>query len=194
MQLLYTKRSPYARKVRVLALEKEINLDLIDEDLANKSPRLKQANPLGKVPTLILDNGKTVYDSKVIAQFLEASKPQPPMIPRGGQELIDVLKWEAMADDLVTVAINAYMEKIRHPQDFNAAFVTTQEQAIKDAFAYIESHLSELKEFHLGSINVACAIGYVHFRLPHLNVQGKLALWFDEVSKRPSMQQTIPTV
>ena len=194
MKLLYTKRSPYARKVRVVALEKGINLDLIDEDLANKSPRLKQANPLGKVPTLILENGETVYDSKVIAQFLEVLKPKPQFIPTGGRALVDTLKWEAMADDLVTVAINAYMEKIRHPQDFNAAFVASQEQNIKDAFAYIESHLDELKEFHLGSINVACAIGYIHFRLPHLKVKGKLAQWFEEISKRPSMSQTVPVV
>ncbi len=194
MKLLYTKRSPYARKVRVMALEKGINLELIDEDLANKSARLKAANPLGKVPTLILDHEKTVYDSKVIAQYLEALKPEPSLIPSGGQELVDVLKWEAMADDLVTVAINAYMEKIRHPQDFNAGFVASQENNIKDAFAYIEAHLNELKDFHLGSVNVACAIGYIHFRLPHLKCQGKLAQWFDEISKRPSMAQTIPVV
>ena len=60
MKLLYTKRSPYARKVRVVALEKNIPLDLIDEDLQNKSQRLLSANPLGKVPTLVLDNGITV--------------------------------------------------------------------------------------------------------------------------------------
>ena len=194
MKLLYTKRSPYARKVRVLALEKGIQLDLINEDLAKKSKQLLESNPLGKVPTLILDNGKTIYDSKVIVQYLENLKPTPALIPSEIQARIEVLKWEALADDLVTVAINAYMEKIRHLQDFNVAFVASQENTIKETLAVVEKNLDQLKEFHLGAINVACAIGYIHFRLPHLKVQGKLAQWFDTINLRPSMQQTIPVV
>ncbi len=193
MKLLYTKRSPYARKVRVVALEKGIQLDLIDEDLANKSDRLKQANPIAKVPTLILDDGSTVYDSKVIVQYLEQIKPIPAMIPTGRQR-IDALKMEAFGDDLVTVAINAYMEKIRHPNDANLGFIASQEAAIKEAFAYLEQHSNDLKEFHVGSINIACAIGYVHFRLPHLKAQGALAQWFEQIHQRPSMAQTVPIV
>lgn len=192
MKLLYTKRSPFARKVRVVALEKGIKLDLIDENLQEKSAQLKKANPVAKIPTLILDNGQIYYDSKVIVQYLEYVKLSPRVIPNDPLKRLEVLKWEAMADDLVTVAINAYMEKIRHPQDFNAAFVASQETAIKDAYAGIEARLDELKELHLGSINVACAIGYIYFRLPHLKVEGKLAAWFDAISKRPSMMETVP--
>lgn len=194
MKLLYTKRSPYARKVRVVALEKGIKLDLVDENLQEKSAQLKKANPVAKIPTLILDQGQIYYDSKVIVQYLEYVKLSPRVIPNDPLKRLEVLKWEAMADDLVTVAINAYMEKIRHPQDFNAAFVASQETAIKEAYAGIEAHLDQLQEFHLGAINVACAIGYIHFRLPHLKVEGKLAAWFEEISKRPSMAETIPAV
>ena len=82
MKLLYTKRSPYARKIRVVALEKNIALDLIDEDLQKKSQRLLDANPLGKVPTLVLDNGTTVFDSPVICQYLDNLNDNIIMIPR----------------------------------------------------------------------------------------------------------------
>src|SRR5580698_6114938 len=112
MKLLYTKRSPFARKVRVIALEKNIPLELVDEDLQKKSQRLLDANPLGKVPTLVLDNGTTVFDSPVICQYLDHLNEKPVMIPRDPMQRIEVLKWEAFADDLMVAAINLYMEKI----------------------------------------------------------------------------------
>src|SRR5437867_1894115 len=123
MKLLYTKRSPYARKVRVLALEKGITLDLVDEDLANKSKLLLDVNPLGKVPTLILDNNAIIYDSSVICQYLDDLDREGTFIPKSGKARYEVLKWEAASDDLVTIAINVYMEKQRHPQDFHAKFI-----------------------------------------------------------------------
>jgi len=194
MKLLYTKRSPYARKVRVIALEKNIPLDLIDEDLQIKSQRLLDANPLGKVPTLVLDNGITVFDSPVICQFLDNLNGNAMMIPSGSEERIEVLKWEAFADDLMTAAINLYMERVRHPNDFHKDFTAALEKNILLAYGYIEKNLPKLKNFNLAVISVASAIGYIHFRLPHLKVQGALAKWFEEISKRPSMAQTGPVV
>jgi len=192
MKLLYTKRSPYARKVRIIALEKNIPLDLIDEDLQKKSQRLLDANPLGKVPTLVLDNGTSVFDSPVICQYLDSLHDKVIMIPREASKRIEVLKWEAFADDLMTAAINLYMEKIRHPNEFHKDFIAISEKNIFSAYGYIEGDLSQLKDFNLAPIAVASAIGYIHFRLPHLQVKGSLLQWFEAISKRPSMAQTIP--
>ncbi|MBF0490150.1 MAG: glutathione S-transferase N-terminal domain-containing protein [Candidatus Omnitrophica bacterium] len=192
MKLLYTKRSPYARKVKVIAIEKGISLEYIDEDLQKKSRVLLNANPLGKVPTLLLDNGQTVFDSPVICQYIDNLNDQKIMIPRFEPKRLEVLKWEAMADDLTTTAINLYMEKIRHPHHFHKDFISTGERNIRLAYSYIEENLGKLKEFNLASIAVASAIGYIHFRLPHLKVEGNLASWFEEISKTPSMFQTIP--
>ncbi len=192
MKLLYTKRSPYARKVRVIAFEKDIALDLVDEDLQKKSQRLLSANPLGKVPTLVLDNGTTVFDSPVICQYLDGLQDKPMMIPREAIERIEVLKWEAFADDLTAAAINLYMEKVRHPHDFHKDFTAALEANIRLAYGYIEKNLPKLKNFNLAPIAVASAIGYIHFRLPHLKGQGALSQWFEEISKRPSMAQTMP--
>ncbi len=194
MKLLYTKRSPYARKVRVVALEKDIALDLIDEDLQKKSQRLLDANPLGKVPTLVLDNGTTVFDSSVICQYLDSLNNNAILVPREASERLEVLKWEAFADDLTTTAINLYMEKVRHPNDFHKDFTVNLEANVRLAYGYIEKNLPKLKKFNLAPIAVASAIGYIHFRLPHLKGQGALLQWFEEISKRPSMAQTIPVV
>lgn len=191
MKLLYTKRSPFARKVRVVALEKNIPLEFVDEDLQNKSQQLKSANPIAKVPTLVLYNGQTIYDSKIIVQYLEQYFHDPALIPPG-ERRFDALKLEAMADDMVVNAINAYMEKIRHPKDFNEPFIAGQEVSIQTVFAYLESNMDVLKDFHIGTISVACAIGYIQFRLPHLKVSGELGQWFETISKRPSFKETIP--
>ena len=192
MRLLYTKRSPFARKVRVLALEKAINLDLIDEDLAKKSPLLLASNPLGKVPTLILDNGEIIFDSVVICQYLDELNNKIVLIPKSGKARWEVLKWEATADDMVVAAINIYMEKIRHPNDFHEKSITVQEDNIKKAYDYAASHLGELKELTLAPIAFAAALGYINFRLPHLKPEGAVGQWFNQFSKRPSMAQTIP--
>ncbi len=192
MKLLYTKRSPYARKVRVIALEKNIPLELIDEDLQKKSQRLLDANPLGKVPTLVLDNGTTIFDSPVICAYLDSLDEKQIMIPRESLARIEVLTWEAFADDLMTAAINLYMERVRHPHDFHKDFTAGLENNIKSAYTYIEKNLPKLKQFNLASIAVVSAIGYIHFRLSHLKVQGPVSQWFEEISKRPSMAQTIP--
>jgi glutathione S-transferase len=194
MKLLYTKRSPYARKVRVIAIEKNIPLELVDENLQHKSLRLLNANPLGKVPTLVLDNGTTVFDSPVICQYLDGLHNKPVMIPQDAAERIEALKWEAFADDLMATAINLYMEKVRHPNNFDKDFTVVLEANIVAAYAYIDKNLTKLEKFNLASIAVASAIGYVHFRLPHMKVQGVLAEWFEKISLRPSMAQTMPVV
>ena len=194
MKMLYTKRSPYARKARVVALEKNISLELIDEDLQKKSQRLLEANPLGKVPTLILDNGNTIFDSSVICQYLDSLNETPKMIPQKDIDRIEVLKWESFADDLMTLAINLYLEKTRHPQDFHKDFIAAGEKSVHLAYAYIQKNLPKLEKFNLAPVAVASAIGYVHFRLPHLKVQGAVHKWFETISQRPSMAQTLPTI
>jgi len=135
-----------------------------------------------------------VFDSPVICQYLDDLNDDPVIIPRKADERLDVLKWEAFADDLTSAAINLYMEKIRHPNDFHKDFTAALETNIKAAYRYIEKDLPKLKGFNLASVAVASAIGYIHFRLPHLKVQGAVLQWFEGVSKRPSMAQTVPVV
>ena len=195
MKLFYTKRSPYARKVRIIALEKGIKLDLIEEDLTKKSNDLTGANPLGKIPTLILDNGEIIADSPVIAEYLDSVNDQPLFIPRQDAERFKVFHLAAIADGLMDVTIAAYMEKIRHPKDFNEPFIKAQEETITRCLKFLEGQLSELDKLNLFSVAAASAIGYMDFRLPLLWTKDKLpklASWYDQFSKRPSMQATRP--
>ena len=193
MQLLYTKRSPYARKVRIVAFEKQIPLELIEEDLTKKSQRLLSANPLVKIPTLILDSGEALCDSPVICEYLDSFKNKPILIP--AQRHFKILYYAAIADGLMDVAVAAYLEKIRHPEHFNEAFVKAQEETIQQGLRFFEHHSVELEELTLIPIATAAAIGYINFRLPQVGPQKtcpKLTKWFEEFFQRPSMELTKP--
>jgi glutathione S-transferase len=197
VKLLYTKRSPYARKVRIVAMEKKIDLQLVDEDLTNKSKALLDANPLGKIPALILDSGEAIFDSAVITQYLDGLNDAPVLIPRQGKERLDVLRWEAIGDGLTDVSLAAYREKLTHPNDFNAAFVAAQEKTIEQTLSFINAHVAELEKLTLAPIAVAAGIGYTKFRLVHLVENNKyldLKRWFFDFSKRPSVESTVPVL
>ncbi|MFZ2727527.1 MAG: glutathione S-transferase N-terminal domain-containing protein [Methylococcaceae bacterium] len=194
MQLLYTKRSPYARKAQIIALEKNIELNLIDEDLANKSPQLLAANPLAKIPVLILDNGETLFDSPVICEYLDNLKDEPLFIP--ATHRWKVLRWQALADGLMDSVVAIYLEKVRHPNDFNVRYLENQEKNCVLVLDYCQQHLNELAELSLASVSVACALGYMDFRglaIHRAERYAQLIAWYLEFSKRASMQATIPS-
>lgn len=194
MKLLYTKRSPYSRKIQVMALEKHIPLTLVEEDLTKKSPQLLAANPLGKIPALILDDGQSLFDSPVICEYIDSLNDTPVLIAPA--QRFAILRWQALADGLMDGTVAMYLEKARHPLDFNPKFLQNQENNCALVLQYCEDHLTELADFSLASIAVACAVDYINFRAPHLNTEGsypRLQAWLAEFSKRASMQATVPT-
>lgn len=195
MKLYYAKRSPYARKARVIVLEKKLNVEFVEADLTNKPADLLKANPLGKVPALILDDGRSVYDSPVVCEILDGLSPEPRMIPADPVRRLEVKTIEALADGLMDTAIAAYMEKIRHPKDFDAGHIRNLETAVHNGFAHLQDNLKKIDGLHLGSIAAACAVGYINFRLPALSPAERfprLAAWFEGFSKRASMLATVP--
>jgi len=96
---------------------------------------------------------------------------------------------------LMDVTVALFMEKVRHPKDFNAAFIAANEATVKRSFVYFEERVEQLRELNVASIGLASAIGYLNFRMPQLWSQTdypKLARWYEEFSKRPSMRETTP--
>ena len=195
MKLLYTKRSPYARKVRVIALEKHIPLEFIEEDLTNKTPRLTAVNPLGKIPTMIFDDGWTLCDSPVICAYLDTLKSRPRFIPAQGKKRWEILHYAAVADGLMDVTVAAYMERVRHPQNANEDFIKAQEESVKRCLKFFNDSLHRWEGLNIAAVAVASAIGYIQFRLGHLAPSTEtrvLKNWFDRFSHRPSMTATVP--
>lgn len=195
MKLYYTNRSPYARKVRVIALEKGIELELIEEDLTAKSADLMALNPVGKIPVLAADDGTVLCDSTAICAYLENYQKEPSFVPDAPAPYWRMVNLDAVAKGLTDITVGVFYEKLIHPQDFHAKFIANKEAAIVQTLEYFEGRIGDLKDLDMAAVSTACAIGYICFRLGHLWPQNscqRLTQWYDEMSQRDSFQQTVP--
>ncbi len=197
MKLYYTKRSPYAVKVRAVAIEKGIDLKLIEvADLSNKPAELVAANPLGKIPALALDDGTSLFDSPVICQYLDVKGAGAKLIPSRGDKRFNVLRTEALADGLMDATVAVIMENMR-PEDkrFDGA-IARQKTTIHRTLGYFNSNISEISgRVNLGQLAVAAALGYINFRMADMAWQVQypaLSKWYDKISKRESVAITKP--
>src|SRR5712691_11850706 len=117
MKLLASLASPYTRKVRVVLAEKKIEceLELVDVNPAENAANAH--NPLGKVPTLVLDDGTALYDSRVIVEFLDARAPINRLIPDETRERVAVRRWEALADGVLDAGLLIRYESLRDKRE-----------------------------------------------------------------------------
>jgi glutathione S-transferase len=201
MKLLYTPNSPYARKVRIVAIEKHIELQLQEVVLGDPDSPLTQYNPLGKVPTIVLDDETALYDSRVIVEYLAARTPVNHLLPSEHKLKIEVLRWEALADGVCDAAVAIILEQ-RKPEALQSeATITKQMLKIESGLATLNKDISKKKwcvneTFSLADIAVGCLLGYLDLRLKQLSWQDQypnLAKHFTILSKRPSFKETAPT-
>src|SRR6478672_11180365 len=101
MKLFSGTASPYTRKVRVVLAEKKIECELVPVDVVPIENPVNARNPLGKIPTLVLDDGTALYDSRVIVEFLDHASPLNRLIPADFRDRVQVRRWEALADGVV---------------------------------------------------------------------------------------------
>lgn len=195
MKLFYSANSPYARKCRVVMLEKKLEgrIELINVNPLDDPPELWAVNPLGTVPALVADNGLHICESPAICEYLDSLSPEIPLMP-SPEYRICVLAVMALADGIMNAAVACVMEG-RRPEDKRwPVWVKRKEAAIMRAIAKCDGVSWDLNPT-LGTIGLGVALAYVSFRLPHLpwrDKYPKLAAWLDEFSKRPSMQATVP--
>ncbi|MGH8321916.1 MAG: glutathione S-transferase N-terminal domain-containing protein, partial [Gammaproteobacteria bacterium] len=118
MKLIGSLSSPYVRKVRVMLAEKSIECPLVLEDVWAADTRIQTLNPLGKVPCLILDDGRALYDSRVICEYLDALPPANSLIPSPFHDRIEVRRWEALSDGVLDAGVLMRLEQTqREPQE-----------------------------------------------------------------------------
>ncbi|MDQ7018275.1 MAG: glutathione S-transferase N-terminal domain-containing protein [Robiginitomaculum sp.] len=196
MRLYYSQTSPYARKIRVVIAEKGLE-DQVDLNLCNpfENPEsLRKINPLGKVPALILPEGTVLYDSRVIADYLDARSPRPALIPPNGAKRWAVLRQQALGDGITDAAVAMVMETRRPAAQQSTHWKTRWQSAIERALGVLETEISDLqRDSHLGQISIGCALGYLDFRLSDFDWRKshpKTALWYADFAQRPSMRAT----
>ena len=203
MKLIGSLTSPYVRKVRVVLAEKKLEFQFVEEDVWSKDSTITAANPLGKVPCLIMEGGEAMFDSRVITEYLDTMSPVGKLIPASGRERAEVKTWEALADGLLDAAIAARLEATwngRTDAQRCSAWIARQMDKIHASLAAMERGLSD-KPFcsgvhlSLSDVAVGCALGYLDFRFPALdwrNAHPQLARLFEKLAQRPSFIDTCP--
>jgi len=174
VKLFGTPGSPFARKVRIVLEEKRIPHEYIIERGSAPGSRVPQWNPLGKVPTLVLDDGRGLYDSPVIVEYLDTMGTGPRLIPDAPNERIEVKRWEALGDGIAeaTVAINHDLREPREKQH-PPAWHERQRQKIDRGLAVMEKDLGAGAfcfggRFTLADIAAGYALDYLDFALPEV--------------------------
>ncbi|MFP4044007.1 MAG: glutathione S-transferase family protein [Rhodosalinus sp.] len=203
MQLYSAAASPFVRKVRVairelkLEGEGEVEVEEIDTTTTPLATdmALAAANPLGKIPALLRDDGPALYDSRVICRYLN-DRARGPLYPE--RRLWDVLTLEATADGIMDAAVLMVYEARFRPEPHRSAdWLDAQWTKIARTLDVVGnrwmSHLSG--RLDMGQIAVACALGYLDFRHPDRPWrQGRGALddWYAAFGERPAMAETRP--
>jgi glutathione S-transferase len=199
MKLFYSTTSPYVRKVRIVAIEKGL-ADRVELVAANPWPDPTAAvavNPLGKVPTLVTDDGLALYDSPVICEYLDALVPAAPLIPRSGPGRWQVLRCQALCDGILDAAVAIVLERRRPEAERSMMSEKRSADAVRRSVAALANELRPAgAPFDLGQIAIAVALGYLEFRLGDLALgagQDAIRDWWLAVRERPSLVATRPS-
>jgi glutathione S-transferase len=201
MKLLAVDASPYARKVRIVLEEKGIAYEYVKARPSVPDSPVPQYNPLAKIPVLVRDDGKSVYDSPVIVEYLDGLVPEPRLIPAAFEERIEVKRWEALGDGVAdaTVAISHERRKSEDKQE-SAEWYAKQQLKIDRGLAAMEKDLGDRefchgKSFSLADIATGYALDYLDRSLRDMNWRSShatLARFAERMSKRDSFRKTVP--
>ena len=200
MKLIITLTSPFARKVRIVMAEKRIEYEPVVDIPWDAGTHVPDFNPLGKVPVLVLDDGHTLFDSRVIVEYLDTITPVSRLIPDGNRQRIAVRRWEALADGISDAASAIFMEKKRPEPQQSREWIVRQEQKVFRGLEALSEDLGDKnwctgEFFNLSDIAVGCALGYLDLRFPEIEwrkAHPVLARLADKLSQRQSFKDTLP--
>ncbi|MBS0311585.1 MAG: glutathione S-transferase N-terminal domain-containing protein [Proteobacteria bacterium] len=204
MKLITSLTSPYGRKVRVVLLEKKIPFHLQVENPWSSDTPVPGFNPLGKVPVLVLEDGISVFDSRVIVEYLDHVSPVAHLIPSEPKVRMMVRGVEALADGVTDAAVAVNLERKRAPEQRSSDWMTLQEKTLFRGLEALSEALGE-KPWFLGNSNsmtladvaCGCTLGYLDLRFPEIDwrtAHPNLARLAEKLASRASFMETVPVV
>jgi glutathione S-transferase len=197
MKLITSLTSPFGRKIRILLQEKAIPCEIVEDVPWNADTVTPEYNPLGKIPVLVRDDGSTLFDSRVIAQYLD-SRSSPALIPAESEARIQVLRWEALADGISDAAAAVFIERRRDTSLQSQDWIARQLGKVRAGLGEAERLLVGENcngSFSLADIALASTLGYVQLRLSAdvpLADYPRLAAYLLDMEKRPAIASTRP--
>ena len=196
MKLCFSPTSPYVRKVRACAITREIDalIELVPTDANASLPGFVAINPLSKVPALVTDDGLALYDSPVICEYLDSVGDALPMFPARGAARWRALRYQAMGDGILDASVPRRGEMQKPQDEGRLAWIARQTAAVDRTLDALEADPPQ-RTIDIGSITVACALGYLDFRYaaqPWRPSHPKLAAWFEGFAQNPGIALTVP--
>lgn len=201
MKLIGSLTSPYVRKVRVVMAEKKLDYEFILENVWADDTSIQQHNPLGKIPCLLMDDHGSLFDSRVIVEYLDTLSPVGRLIPQPGRDRAATKCWEAIADGVLDAAVAINIENNRRePQFRSEKWIARQRSKIESALESMDKSLDDQPfcmgvNFSLADVAVGCALGYLDLRCPELDWRagyGNLHRLNEKLQARPSFSSTAP--
>jgi len=200
MKLIGSLASPYTRKVRIVLAEKKIDYDFEVDNPWKADAQAAKLNPLGKVPVLLLDDGRTLFDSRVIVGFLDNASPISRLVPAENRERVEARRWEALADGVLDAGVLARIENQREAKLRNAPWIERQMGKVRAGLAAMDSELGDKawcvgNGYTLADIALGVCLGWLDFRYPKMDWkkdQANLARAFAKLSERQSFSDTLP--
>lgn len=195
-QILYSPASPYSAKVRMAAAYADIPFESVVVTTSAEPENLVSANPLGKIPTLITDDGKSVFDSRAIMQYLNRVSGNK-IFPRNAEKRTDAERYEAIADGLADVLLaHVYERRARPEEKVHQPWLDLQWRKAERALDLLNEAPPRLAgKLHGGHLAVAATLSYLTLRFGDKWERGrpKLKRWmkrFEEL--HPELVKLLP--
>jgi glutathione S-transferase len=196
MKLAFSAASPYVRKVVACAIARGLKDRIEIWKIGTTDPALLPVNPLSKVPTLVTDDGMSLYDSPVICEYLDSIGAAAKLFPAVGPARWKALCQEALGDGILD-ATQPRRREIALPQDDGRkGYIELQQGKVSRALDVLEKEAGSLGLLTtIGEITIGCALGYLDFRYanePWRPGHPKLDAWYAKVVKLPPLAETMP--
>lgn len=188
--------SPFGRKVRIAAATLGLTprIEIVAADTNDSNDSLRNQNPLGKIPTLILEDGAVLYDSPVIVEYLDHLAGGGALIPTAAGPRFRVLTMQALADGIMDASLlQVYETRFREPDRHNAKWLDHQAAKVARGLRALEAAPPAADARDIGAIALACALGYLDLRFGGRWRADcpRLAAWIDEIATTlPAFEET----
>ena len=199
MQLRYSPTSPYVRKVMATAIETGLDKEIekIPTNPWDAATDLPSDNPIGKVPALVIDGARVLFDSPVICEYLDSLHDGAKLYTPSGDARWSTLRLQALGDGILDAAVLRLLEGRRPEERQSSDWVERQKNVVNRALDTLENEADGLERdtAGIGHVTVGCALGYLDFRFPNddwRRGRPKLTQWYEKFSQRASMKETVP--
>jgi glutathione S-transferase len=195
MTLHWSPRSPYVRKVMIAAHEMGLadRIKTVRTIVGGTSPhpQLMKLNPLGKIPTLELEDGTVIYDSPVIIEYLDTLHSGPKLYPSAWPERLTALRRHALGQGMLDNALPLLGEGFRPPERQSEPHKELWRAKLRASVDALENEALDRGGFTVGHLAIGVALSYLDFRFADLawrDGHPKLAAWHQAFNARPAVQ------